>query len=155
MDVRRVARLARRFYSVGRGRCCAYYPAGHARASRAGGLAGKIVGPGVNNYCAPYYRLNDPLEGQFLHAMHFPANEAFPKTTRRIALTSIDQMIDPENYFDIRGCSLSSSLENVRLWSLYGGGHAGIAGGIETDGLPEKTHEVTYSPRLRFVDKPS
>jgi hypothetical protein len=47
----------------------------------------------------------------------------------------------------IRICSLSSSLNDVRLWSYYADGHTGIVLEIDPSGL-EAIHEVTYSEEL-------
>ena len=105
-------------------------------------------------YCSPYYSLNDPFEGQFLLASPFAIDGLIHKPIRAITETSIDYLIDPENYFEIRVCSLSSSLEDVRLWSLYAGGHTGIAIEIETEGMAQDIFKVNYNPRLLLFDKP-
>ena len=105
-------------------------------------------------YCTPYYRLNDPFEGLFLHAMRFPADSVFPKPTKFLTLTSLDDVIGAEDYVEIRVCSLSASINDVRLWSHYAGGHRGVAIEIETDGVGVEFHEVKYPPKLQVFDDP-
>jgi hypothetical protein len=54
---------------------------------------------------------------------------------------------------EIKICSLSSDLNDVRLWSYYADGHRGVAFQIDFSGLEAKEgykiiHEVKYSEKL-------
>lgn len=105
-------------------------------------------------FCPPYFSLNDPFEGQFLLASSFAIDGSMQKPIRAITPTSIDNLIDPESYFTVRVCSLSSSLDDVRMWSLYAGSHTGIAIEIETDGMTQAPYKVDYNSSLFLFDKP-
>jgi hypothetical protein len=54
----------------------------------------------------------------------------------------------------IRICSLSSDLNDVRLWSYYADGHKGIVFEIDFSGLETKLHEVYYSEKLPWGVSP-
>jgi hypothetical protein len=48
----------------------------------------------------------------------------------------------------VRICSLSSSLNEVRLWAHYAHGNRGIALAIDFSGIEDSVHEVRYSEEL-------
>lgn len=105
-------------------------------------------------FCAPYYMLNDPFEGQFLHAIQFPPNKLFPKGLRTVALTSLEDINGPEDYIIVRVCSLSSDMKDVRLWSHYAGGHRGVAIEIDASESMGDFDMVNYEPKLPLFDDP-
>lgn len=108
-------------------------------------------------YCAPYHTLNDPFEGIFLSVTHWSgAVGGAPIGSVPIGgeytsrdLQSISGLPIPG---DIRVCSLSHSLSDVRLWSHYAGGHAGIAVEIEFDEQSDQLYEVNYVDQLKEFD---
>lgn len=87
-------------------------------------------------YCSTYPELNDPFEGIFettLHQQH---------TYNKV-----------EDFFDgkidqIKICSLSSDLNDVRLWSYYADGHKGVVIEIDLSGIEKILYEVYYSEKL-------
>jgi hypothetical protein len=84
-------------------------------------------------YCAKYWELNDPFEGLFLANMPvYPLLQPFIK--EHVIPKSIGDLsyIDNDN---IRICSLSSSLSEVRLWSYYADGLRGIVLSIDFSGI--------------------
>ena len=104
-------------------------------------------------FCTPYYQLNDPFEGLFLLTTRFPGTGSLRPSTVT-SVTDADYLIEPDDYVDIRVCSLSSSCEDVRLWSLYAGGHRGVAVEIDVEGMEEKFHKVDYRKTLMKHDDP-
>lgn len=105
-------------------------------------------------FCGPYYSLNDPFEGQFLYAIHFPPNELFPAGLRTVSLTSLEDIHGPEEYGYARVCSLSADIKDVRLWSNYAGGHRGVAIEIDVTDSMQDFHKVNYTPKLPLYDDP-
>ena len=69
-------------------------------------------------HCARHDKLNDPLEGVFWYMLQRE------KGVRRIGY-------DKNNHK--RVCSLSKSLNDIRLWSYYAEGHQGVAIEINLD----------------------
>lgn len=116
-------------------------------------------------HCAPYEELNDPFEGIFLstYTIGAPPTLGYPYggiNASRPVSPSLGKLLGREisshhNVNEIcfdrqknKICSLSASLNDVRLWSYYADGHKGIT--FELD-LPEDTsslHPVTYSETL-------
>lgn len=105
-------------------------------------------------YCSTYDKLNDPFEGLFLTTISYGIG--LPGGLNIMPGMGLGQGkvinnikdINSESFQKTRICSLSSSINDVRLWSHYGDGHKGIA--IEID-LPQeetKLHEVTYNTEL-------
>ncbi len=107
-------------------------------------------------HCSTYLELNDPFEGLFvtttvltpglfrMHKIPLPMLAKWPiklKHTKE-AKDLLEGTIDK-----IKICSLSSDLNDVRLWSYYADGHKGIAFEIDCSGL-EKIYEVRYSEKL-------
>ena len=105
-------------------------------------------------HCAPYEKLNDPCEGLFLSVTRLGAGfgvspfASFPFAgTRTIKKPqSVSELHIPEH---TRVCSLSASLNDVRLWSHYADGHTGIAIEIDFDALDKQLHQVEYVDQLR------
>ncbi len=92
-------------------------------------------------HCASYKDLNDPFEGVFLQLLGRPRG-AFRFLKRQATL-------DDFGIGNLRVCSLSASMNDVRLWSNYAEGHRGVAIEIDFDDHVESIHEVTYSDELR------
>lgn len=88
-------------------------------------------------YCAQHDRLNDPLEGVFWYMLQRE------KGVRRIEY-------DKNNHK--RVCSLSKSLNDIRLWSYYAEGHQGVAIEINLDVNNNDLHPVQYRlPEFRDI----
>src|SRR4030042_1235985 len=95
-------------------------------------------------HCSTYPELNDPFEGLFvttrnITGANFKINEA-----KDLFEGAIDK---------VKICSLSSDLNDVRLWSYYADGHEGIVFEIDFSGLEKRNdskviHQVTYSEKL-------
>lgn len=99
-------------------------------------------------FCSPYYRLNDPFEGQFRVASYTIAGS--PGNYRRVEYLSdadIETFIDAEDA-NFRVCSLTKTYEDVRLWALYAGGHRGVAIEIDAEGLRPRPRKVYYKRKL-------
>jgi len=98
-------------------------------------------------YCSTYNNLNDPFEGLFraklgisllnIHAIVPPFGLGFVHKSVEELSTKIPRI-----------CSLSSSLNDVRLWSNYADGHRGIVFEIDFSDLESYVHEVKYSEVL-------
>src|SRR3569623_70293 len=76
-------------------------------------------------YCAPWYQLNDPFEGRIRQRMSFPGWK------RRVISDGTLDDFYPSEEGVFRVCSLSASVNDVRLWSHYADGHSGLA--VEID----------------------
>ena len=97
-------------------------------------------------YYAPWHQLNDPMEGYF--DMSFTA-----KTERGGSVCiSTPQNICTRVPDEIRVCSLSSDISDVRLWAYYGGAQSGIAVEIDFTGLESALTKVEYDTRLKVID---
>jgi hypothetical protein len=103
-------------------------------------------------YCSRYVKLNDPFEGLFSATIHilprdrikfpfFILPESFSPTK-----SVNDLFIDSKD--KVRICSLSSSMGDVRLWSLYADGNRGIVLEIDFSGLEDSIYKVNYSDKL-------
>lgn len=102
-------------------------------------------------YCPHYFELNDPFEGMFQHVFYVGKNGGGPFNligphTKQVSPGSVKDLLYSAN--QTRVCSLSSDVADVRLWSLYAGGHSGVAIEIDFSGLENEIHEVTYAPQL-------
>jgi hypothetical protein len=103
--------------------------------------------PNQRLHCSTYPELNDPFEGIFETRIHSIMIGMQNKTYQKV-----------EDFFEgnidkIRICSLSSDLNDVRLWSYYADGHKGIVFEIDFSGLEERSgskiiYPVTYSEKL-------
>lgn len=94
-------------------------------------------------YCAPYSDLNDPLEGLF-YTIYSP-NIYSKKRLRRYR--EIQDL--PTKYSDIKICSLSEELNDIRMWSHYASGHTGVAIEIDFTNNNQDLKKVTYDPGLQ------
>ncbi|HWQ41188.1 MAG TPA: DUF2971 domain-containing protein [Desulfosporosinus sp.] len=113
-------------------------------------------------YCAPYNELNDPFEGQFVEeiidtpelrvVMSALKGITLPfSPTNKPLIRSIKSVKDLpiHSHNDLRICSLTSALCDVRMWSLYASGHKGVAYELDVNGFDIKVHEVIYEPKLK------
>jgi hypothetical protein len=107
-------------------------------------------------YCARYKDLNDPFEGQLLHATENikmpgllgPTTIRTTKERRLITADDISPVFEPK-----RVCSLSRTANDVRMWSLYADSHKGVAIEIDLDidhdpGVVAALRAVTYTKTL-------
>lgn len=94
-------------------------------------------------YCAPYKDLNDPFEGLF-YTISQPMGMAM--TTRRYYKTIEDL---PFYNTDVRICSLSEELGDIRMWSHYASGHQGVAIEIDFTEGANSLYKVDYSEGLQ------
>jgi hypothetical protein len=86
-------------------------------------------------YAAPYFDLNDPMEGQYL----YNENDDFNSDIEKILKGSKDRT---------RICSLSKDQDNQLMWAHYANGHRGVVFGIEVDTIKYETREVAYDGPL-------
>ncbi|ACF10595.1 conserved hypothetical protein [Chlorobaculum parvum NCIB 8327] len=113
-------------------------------------------------YCSKYEELNDPFEGQFIEeildtpelrmAMYAVAKTGlgFSPTNKPISrmMKSVTDL-PMSKHDDLRICSLTSTLCDVRMWSLYASGHKGVAFELDFSGLDINAHQVIYEPALK------
>ena len=101
-------------------------------------------------FCQTYSQLNDPFEGQFrsitTHAnianLGFTGNfNPNPLRHARINYHNVDELLVPGG---TRVCSLSETLSDVRMWSLYAESHQGVAIEIDFAGLEDGVRRVEY-----------
>lgn len=98
-------------------------------------------------YCPEYSDLNDPFEGLFIKMIPSRVNQFNPLNTwARRTPASVDDIITSSIHK--RVCSLSSDLNDVRLWSHYANSHRGIAIEIDFTDHMDDVREVQYSPKL-------
>ncbi len=116
-------------------------------------------------FCAHHKQLNDPFEGLFstiewkgggivrpivqpiIRPIIGDSQGNYPQTVFK----SLDEL--PSLDKDVRVCSLSSEMSDIRMWSHYASGHTGCAIEIELDNNPD-LFEVEYSKGLqKFTDK--
>lgn len=101
-------------------------------------------------HCAPYAELNDPFEGLFnsimLGGISLPLKLPIQWEQGAKRLMGVrDLRYEAEHS---RVCSLSKSMDDVRLWSHYADGHKGIAIEIDFPDGEQNLYKVTYSPSL-------
>jgi len=112
-------------------------------------------------YCAPYVKLNDPFEGIFFYLyggngiikpiiqpIVRPLVGSLMGGGRSKAMSVIDLL---DRKFKI--CSLSSKLDDVRLWAYYGGNQSGIAIEINFETVISDVYEVDYISSLPTFDQ--
>jgi hypothetical protein len=113
-------------------------------------------------HCSTYPELNDPFEGIFETTIHFhPTKEVVERfgfmasalLRRRRTYNKVEDFFSGD-IDKIKICSLSSDLNDVRLWSYYADGHKGIVFEIDFSGLETKLHEVHYSEKLPWGVSP-
>ena len=78
-------------------------------------------------YAAPYFDLNDPMEGRYLYSQ---VGGSIDEDMRRLLKGEKEK---------IRICSLSRDPNNELMWSHYAEGHKGVAIGVEVN---RKNYEV-------------
>lgn len=81
-------------------------------------------------YAAPYFDLNDPMEGHYLY------NQGELDSDVRNLIKGQKQKL--------RICSLSQVNDNELMWSHYSEGHRGVAIGIEVDSKKHDIRPVQY-----------
>jgi hypothetical protein len=113
-------------------------------------------------YCSTYPELNDPFEGLFVITTtitidRFLKNKKHPLDIAQFPPIEFKSTKEVKDLFDgttdkVKICSLSSDLNDVRLWSYYADGHKGIVFEIDFSGL-EKIYEVKYSEELPSIEQ--
>ncbi len=83
-------------------------------------------------YAAPYFDLNDPMEGQYLYP---PNSTGLDEDIQRIIKGEKEK---------IRICSLSRDPENELMWSHYSEGHHGVAIAVEVDSSRYQVKPIKY-----------
>lgn len=98
-------------------------------------------------HCALYSDLNDPFEGLF-HTITKPSNNFLFSLIKEIKTcnTIEDLHFGVENS---KICSLTKSLNDVRLWSHYADGHKGIAIEIDFSENEKDIYQVKYVSSLQ------
>ena len=103
-------------------------------------------------YCSPYDKLNDPFEGLFMSEIHgnFSQNVFSGGIFKTDECKNIGETL--LGFSKSKICSLSSSINDVRLWSLYSDGLKGIVIEVEFDSkeLEINLFQVEYSEKLPF-----
>ena len=108
-------------------------------------------------HCASFYELNDPCEGLFFDDSYIGVpNESsfiYYKPTRKRERSLRDTDTDTAN---LKICSLSETLSDIRLWSYYADSHGGVAVKIDFSGKEEEVKKVNYfSFLLEHTVRPS
>ncbi len=115
-------------------------------------------------YCAQHKNLNDPFEGLFstiewksgivrpvTRSVIRPVVRSVIRGNKQTVYKTLDELPSLGN--DTRVCSLSSSMVDVRMWSLYASSHSGCVIEIELD-ESEELVEVRYEKGLKhFKEK--
>ena len=83
-------------------------------------------------YAAPYFDLNDPMEGKYLYSK---GSSTLDEDERALIKGEKEK---------IRICSLSRDPENELMWSHYAEGHRGVAIGVEVDGTDYEVKPIIY-----------
>ena len=94
-------------------------------------------------YCADYDKLNDPFEGLFFTIIRSGGfSSAFGN--------GFDHQVKECKAIlaQLKICSLSNSLNDVRMWSFYADDHKGIAIEINFDGFENDINKVDYLENL-------
>lgn len=105
-------------------------------------------------FCQTYSELNDPFEGQFRSITQY-ANLSFGRSNfnqsnfnsqplrhpGRIGYHNVEELPVPGG---TRVCSLSETLTDVRMWSLYAESHKGVVIEIDFEGIEQEIHRVQY-----------
>ena len=98
-------------------------------------------------YCAPWYCMNDPLEGVFIESIQMDG-------ARVSLLTTPDDLMAPEDDREARVCSLSSDGSSTLLWSFYAQRLEGVCLEIECSDIEPALRRVTYPPGIPRFAKP-
>ncbi|WP_313915902.1 DUF2971 domain-containing protein [Tahibacter sp.] len=107
-------------------------------------------------YCPRYSDLNDPFEGQFRELLVDGGAVAVPPTppratnfgTPNVLHVVYRDLMDLPLVQAIRVCSLTNRYDDVRMWSLYGDSHRGVAVEIDFDNYDHMPVEVRYDDCL-------
>lgn len=83
-------------------------------------------------FAAPYFDLNDPMEGRYLY------NKDSGQIDEDMKL-----LLKGEKE-KIRICSLSRNPDNELMWSHYAEGHRGVAVAVEVDNSKYKVKPIQY-----------
>lgn len=83
-------------------------------------------------YAAPYFDLNDPMEGRYLYSQ---SGGSIDEDMRRLLKGEKEK---------IRICSLSRDPNNELMWSHYAEGHKGVAIGLEVDRSMYEVRPIKY-----------
>ena len=107
-------------------------------------------------HCAHYEDLNDPFEGLFLHVFQTGGLNNLDLGTGINTLGLGTRTIkSPTSISDLpilggtRICSLSASINDVRLWSHYASGHTGIAIEIDFTNSKDQPYKIEYADKLK------
>lgn len=104
-------------------------------------------------HCAPLKSLNDPFEGIYVSlSSGLPIVGAYSVGTFGVVEKKPKSISVLPELEGILICSLSSSPEDVRLWSHYANGHKGIVIEIELDKEEDHLFEVHYHEKLKELD---
>ena len=82
-------------------------------------------------YSAPYFDLNDPMEGQYLYSSGELASD-------------VRELIKNQKE-KLRICSLSKVTDNELMWSHYAEGHRGVVIGVTVNESKHKVIPVKYA----------
>ena len=105
-------------------------------------------------HCALFEKLNDPLEGVFMWVFSGGGTLAGSALNEHalggsIVMKTPTSISELHLFGDRKVCSLSASLNDVRLWSHYADGHTGIAIEIDIDESDSALHKVEYVDTLK------
>lgn len=84
-------------------------------------------------YAAPYFDLNDPMEGRYLYSQ---SGGAIDEDMRRLLKGEKEK---------VRICSLSRDPNNELMWSHYAEGHKGVAVGVEVNRKKYEVKPIQYN----------
>ena len=99
-------------------------------------------------YCPEYSKLNDPFEGLFNRLLPGSFGSGFSNgfSTSNKTISNVDELLADSRH--TRVCSLSSDLNDVRLWSHYADSHRGIAIELDFTNHVDDVSEVKYKKEL-------
>ncbi len=98
-------------------------------------------------FCSRYSHLNDPFEGQYIQTGVFRSDDGH-STVRISTPSEVGDLRAPENPTELLICSLSSALDDVRMWSHYADSHRGVAIEVSFDEVCARPRQVQYVERL-------
>lgn len=88
-------------------------------------------------YAAPYFDLNDPMEGHYLMSATGQIDDDM-----KLMLNSAKDRL--------RICSLSRSPDNPVMWTHYAEGHRGVVVGVEVTDSECEVHPVVYDGPMKI-----
>ncbi|QNI04779.1 DUF2971 domain-containing protein [Halomonas sp. SH5A2] len=83
-------------------------------------------------YAAPYFDLNDPMEGKYLYSQ---GGGSLDEDMRRLLKGEKEKL---------RICALSRDPNNELMWSHYSEGHRGVVVGVEIDHREYEVRPIEY-----------